>query len=199
MSRRLLLGADLGGTWLRLCLADDSGRFLRRVRVGAVPWPQAPARIAALLKRWNNPKLSWLLLGGKGLRGRREQKALRRALRGLADRIVVISDLELSHRAAFRGGTGVLLIAGTGSSALGRDRKGRWRYAGGWGPLLGDEGSAFWIGKEALKDSRLSRSWPAELPLRLARHPNPVRATAALARRVLKLAERGDPAAAALR
>ena len=48
-------------------------------------------------------------------------------------------------------GSGVILNAGTGSIAYGRNADGEWARAGGLGPLLGDEGSAFWIGKEALK------------------------------------------------
>ena len=49
---------------------------------------------------------------------------------------------------------GVLLLAGTGSIVLGRDRRGRWARAGGLGPLLGDEGSAFWLGREWLRAAR---------------------------------------------
>ena len=158
--------------------------------------------LSAALKRWGDPRLSSVLLGGKGLWTKREQRILRRELRPFARRVVVISDLELSHRGAFGDGPGVLLIGGTGSAALGRDSRdsrGRWRRAGGWGPLLGDEGSAFWIGKRALKDPRLSRLWPDDLPLRVGRGKDPIRATASLARTVLSRASRGDAAARALR
>jgi predicted NBD/HSP70 family sugar kinase len=193
------LGAELGGTWLRLCLADGSGRVLRRGRFRGGPWPGAPKMLASALRSWGRPRLETLTLGGKGLWGAREQKALARSLAPLARRVRVLSDLELTHRAAFSGGAGVLLIAGTGSAALGRDARGRLRRVGGWGPLLGDEGSAFWIGKEALKDRRLSKLWPADMPLKVGRGPDPIRATAALARLVLARAARGDGAARALR
>ena len=46
---------------------------------------------------------------------------------------------------------GVLVLAGTGSIVLGRDGRGRVARAGGLGPLIGDEGSAFWLGREWLR------------------------------------------------
>lgn len=48
------------------------------------------------------------------------------------------------------------LIAGTGSVAIGRDRQGSFAVAGGWGPLLGDDGSGFAIGRAALRATLLS-------------------------------------------
>src|ERR671922_279575 len=54
--------------------------------------------------------------------------------------------------AALRDGRpGALLLAGTGSIVLGRDARGRLVRAGGLGPLIGDEGSAFWLGREWLR------------------------------------------------
>jgi N-acetylglucosamine kinase-like BadF-type ATPase len=195
----LRLGAELGGTWLRLCLCGDDGRVLRRGRFTGGPWPGAPAMLRAALTRWGNPKLDALVLGGKGLWAEAPRRRLAKELRRMARRVTLMSDLELSHRAAFAGGPGVLLLAGTGTAALGRDARGRLRRAGGWGPLLGDEGSAFWLGKEALKDPSLRTLWPADKALRVAGAPLPVRETARLARVVLQRARRGDRAAAALR
>ncbi len=63
----------------------------------------------------------------------------------------VVSDAEAALHGAFGGGPGVVLIAGTGSIAWGRDRSGTLARAGGYGHLLGDEGSGFWIGRECLK------------------------------------------------
>jgi N-acetylglucosamine kinase-like BadF-type ATPase len=48
-------------------------------------------------------------------------------------------------------GCGVVLIAGTGSIAYGRNEEGEEDRAGGWGYLIGDEGSAVWCGLEALR------------------------------------------------
>ena len=64
--------------------------------------------------------------------------------------IDVVADIQTSLEAAFREGPGVIVIAGTGSIAYGRDRHGHTARAGGWGFAIGDEGSAHWIGRTAV-------------------------------------------------
>ena len=67
---------------------------------------------------------------------------------------------------------GIALIAGTGSVAWGRDRTGRSARAGGWGYLLGDEGSGYAVVRETVRHAlRLARpgagdptGWPASSP-----------------------------------
>ena len=68
----------------------------------------------------------------------------------LQGRIDVVSDLETSLEAAFGGGPGVIVIAGTGSIAYGRDGQGKTARAGGWGLAISDEGSGQWIGRAAV-------------------------------------------------
>ena len=65
-------------------------------------------------------------------------------------RFVVDSDLKMSHIATFKNNDGNLFIAGTGSSLLSR-KDGKFIQKGGWGHILGDEGSGYWIGKQILK------------------------------------------------
>lgn len=65
-------------------------------------------------------------------------------------RFTVDSDLKMSHIATFKNNDGNLFIAGTGSSLLSR-QKGQFVQKGGWGHILGDEGSGYWLGKEILK------------------------------------------------
>lgn len=60
------------------------------------------------------------------------------------------SDLKMSHIATFKNKDGNLFIAGTGSSVLCR-KNGQFIQKGGWGHILGDEGSGYWIGKQILK------------------------------------------------
>jgi N-acetylglucosamine kinase-like BadF-type ATPase len=64
--------------------------------------------------------------------------------------IAVVGDMQIALEAAFDTGPGVIVIAGTGSIAYGRDRQGRTARAGGWGFAVGDEGSAHWIGRSAV-------------------------------------------------
>jgi len=64
--------------------------------------------------------------------------------------ITVVGDMEIALEAAFGDGVGVIVIAGTGSIAYGRDKDGKTLRAGGWGFEIGDEGSAHWIGRAAV-------------------------------------------------
>jgi glucosamine kinase len=64
--------------------------------------------------------------------------------------IQVVGDMEIALAVAFGEGPGVIVIAGTGSIAYGRDAKGRTARSGGWGFAVSDEGSAYWIGRAAV-------------------------------------------------
>lgn len=68
----------------------------------------------------------------------------------IAGEIEVVGDMEIALQAALGGGPGVIVIAGTGSIAYGRDARGRTARAGGWGFAISDEGSAHWIGRAAV-------------------------------------------------
>ena len=59
--------------------------------------------------------------------------------------VVVVDDTEAALAGAFGAGPGVIVIAGTGSNALGQSGDGRTARAGGYGFLVGDEGSAYWF------------------------------------------------------
>ena len=64
--------------------------------------------------------------------------------------IEVVGDMPIALEAAFGPGPGVIVIAGTGSIAYGRNAQGRTARAGGWGYAISDEGSAHWIGRSAV-------------------------------------------------
>jgi N-acetylglucosamine kinase-like BadF-type ATPase len=66
-------------------------------------------------------------------------------------RLLVVHDSRNALMGATAGEPGLIVIAGTGSVARGMDRQGREFRAGGWGHLFGDEGSAYWIGREAIR------------------------------------------------
>ena len=185
----LRLGLDLGRTWLRASLAGPQGRVLRRCRLPCVSWDRLPGALAVLRRRLGFGPLARLTLGAAGLGTPTGRARARRLLRPWAARVDILSDVELAHAAAFAGEPGILVVAGTGSIALARDRRGRGRRAGGWGQLLGDEGSGFWIGRSALGDRGLRRRLRLD-PLALAHAAQPVRAVAGLAPRILSLARR---------
>lgn len=64
--------------------------------------------------------------------------------------IEVAGDMVIALQAAFGNGPGVVVIAGTGSIAYGRNFEGRTARAGGWGFTISDEGSGHWIGRSAI-------------------------------------------------
>lgn len=66
-------------------------------------------------------------------------------------RAVINSDMVIAHAGAFGGRPGVLALAGTGSAILGIDANGKRVKAGGWGPVYGDEGSAYRIAEQSLR------------------------------------------------
>lgn len=67
------------------------------------------------------------------------------------DRLVVVHDTVTALAGASRGQPGLLIISGTGAIAYGRTMDGREARADGAGYLLGDEGSGYWIGLQALR------------------------------------------------
>jgi hypothetical protein len=179
------LGVDLGATWLRACLSNGSSALWTE-RVHATAWRDAPAALKRLLKKHGLSRVDELTLGGTRLGGKEGRAALTKLLKPLATRVNVVPDFEIAHRAAFGAGPGILLVASTGSIAYARGTDGKRRRAGGYGPLLGDEGSGFWLGKTASCNAILRRELRLPAPLDLAHALDPVRATAALAPKVLR-------------
>jgi glucosamine kinase len=77
----------------------------------------------------------------------------------------VVGDEVIALDAAFRGGPGILQIAGTGSNTIGRAPNGGRECAGGWSSRLGDEGSGYWIGVNAVR--RALHAYDREQPTRI--------------------------------
>jgi glucosamine kinase len=73
------------------------------------------------------------------------------AASGVARRVRVVTDAETALHDAFAGAPGILVISGTGSVAWGTAPAGTVARAGGWGALLGDEGSGYALGLAALR------------------------------------------------
>jgi N-acetylglucosamine kinase-like BadF-type ATPase len=98
-----------------------------------------------------------LCVGVAGADRRDEQSALARALAGALDeegitlRVDVVHDTVIALETAFGAESGLVVIAGTGSVAVGRTRSGALERVGGWGHLLGDPGSGHAIGRSGLR------------------------------------------------
>ena len=85
------------------------------------------------------------------------------------DRLILATDAEITLAGATATGRGIIVIAGTGSIAFGRNEAGATARAGGWGYIFGDEGSAFDIVRQALRAAlREEEGWGPPTALRQA-------------------------------
>lgn len=128
------------------------------------------------------------------------------------ERFEVVGDEVIALDAAFKGGPGILQIAGTGSNCIGRAPNGARESAGGWSSRLGDEGSGYWIGLQAVRSAL--RAYDREEPTKVLETVGEIWGTpsmdelvnrgdstpgpdfAALAPAISRLAEEGDAVAA---
>lgn len=191
------VGVDLGGTWVRLQTRDAQGTKILALKSPAIPKEQLPAFLKKWFRRWKAHP-DHLTVASRGVWTSAERRRLTRSLTPLARHVRVMSDVEASWLAAFgRSGAGILVISGTGSIAYGRDAEGHCARAGGLGPLMGDEGSGFWIGREWLKKTTddIAR---VNLSKVLSPQELAVRRIAALATGILRKAQSGSPAAAGI-
>jgi N-acetylglucosamine kinase-like BadF-type ATPase len=191
------IGVDLGGSWLRLRAVDARGKSLFSVRAPSVSLDGLPRFCQQLWRKRRLPKIAALGVASRGVWWPAERKALAARLAPLARRVTVFSDVEGAWLAAFGQDVqaqGILVASGTGSIALARDADGCFARAGGLGPLLGDEGSAFWIGREWIRARRDTPSGK-KLLRRLRTHPQPVRAIAQETEKVYRAAAAGHPKA----
>jgi N-acetylglucosamine kinase-like BadF-type ATPase len=188
------VGVDLGATWMRV-QARHGKRRLSLVVMRAAPAQETGKVLLRLWRRrgWSARTVGALVVGSRGVWTSGERRALAHGLRNLAARVVVLSDAQAAHLGALGGGPGLLILSGTGSIVIGRNAAGRWARGGGLGPLLGDEGSAFWLGQQWLRMTTRGEDFhPAR---RLVGGPDAVARVASLAPAVIRRARSGDPRA----
>ncbi|HEX6558954.1 MAG TPA: BadF/BadG/BcrA/BcrD ATPase family protein, partial [Longimicrobiales bacterium] len=157
------IGIDGGGTHTTALLTDAEGNEITRLQGDAglvdVLDPEAGAHkladlaSATLAQARVNARASAIVcaLAGAGREPERTRLEQSLSAQGLAESVHVITDFEAALHDAFGDGSGILLIAGTGSSAWGRNSDGREARAGGWGHIVGDEGSGYALGLAALR------------------------------------------------
>ena len=138
---------DHGGTKTEVLALNRRGRVVRKLRARSKPVQKLHFALRKILRRWHVKDLRRLTIGAKSIWSKKERKWLHHRTKSLAKEVIVQSDAELAYERVFGARSGILIIAGTGSIALGRNDRGKTARAGGLGPKRGDEGSAFWIGK----------------------------------------------------
>ncbi|UCC82516.1 MAG: hypothetical protein JSW46_16295 [Gemmatimonadota bacterium] len=163
MKSRSVIGVDGGGTTTRAVVLDDRAGELGRGQAGPALTDadggtiEIDALAAAAERAAENAgvplPVAALCAGVAGVGREAERTAVQAALagRGIASTSRVVTDAEAALFDAFSDGPGILLIAGTGSIAWGRAEDGREARAGGWGSLIGDEGSGYHIGLRGLR------------------------------------------------
>jgi N-acetylglucosamine kinase-like BadF-type ATPase len=157
---KLFLGVDGGGSHTVALVADETGRVIREGLGG-------PSNVSDLSTFTTNLREAVDGAGGGefesacfGFSGGVEGKGLVAREIVKANRYSMFNDASIALTGATGGAPGVVVIAGTGSIAFGRNAEGRTARAGGWGYAFGDEGGAFDIVRQALRAAlRFEEGW----------------------------------------
>jgi len=153
-----VIGLDIGGTKTRgvrfeagTPVADES---VGSANVQNVTREEAVRNLAELFGRIGGGDVAQVYAGAGGIDTDDDAAALAALIAPHVPgaKVTVVHDSRLLL-AAGGASTGVAVIAGTGSAAWGRNSHGAEARAGGWGYLLGDEGSGYWLGREAVRHS----------------------------------------------
>jgi N-acetylglucosamine kinase-like BadF-type ATPase len=155
-----VLGIDAGGTKTMCLLADEQGSIISEARGGGANLKTAgelgvekvlhTVMEEALGDRQIVPSV--VCLGMAGADRPADAQTVRAIMRriGYKAKTLVVNDALIALVAGAGDAPGVAIVTGTGSIVYGRNSGDRAARAGGWGHILGDEGSGFWIGREAL-------------------------------------------------
>jgi N-acetylglucosamine kinase-like BadF-type ATPase len=155
------VGIDGGGSKTS-CLIGDESRVLgsataggsnvvRRGEEQAYEALHSVVRDACAAAQVEPSQITRTCIGAAGAGRAEVRDIVHRILAKLvAGGIEVVGDHEIALQAGFGDGPGVLVIAGTGSIAYGRNSQGHSVRAGGWGHAISDEGSGHWIGERAV-------------------------------------------------
>ena len=162
------LAVDAGGSKTEFLLAEED-RELGRSLTGTIKRVNADADTAAHnlhqaiaeLERTTGvsmKRVSRTCVGTSGNTVPLVTDWLREGFSGrVSGTLLLVGDVEIALDAAFFGGRGVLVLAGTGSNVAARASNGQILTAGGWGPILADQGAGHWIGLEGLRRGFLAR------------------------------------------
>jgi N-acetylglucosamine kinase-like BadF-type ATPase len=156
----LVLGIDAGGSKTVALLADAGGRVIREGRAGGanlrthgelVVEKTLHQVIDQVLEGQSEHPAS-VCLGIAGVDRQDDAATIRAVMRrlGFRDRTLIVNDALIALVAGAGRPVGLVLVAGTGSIAYGANHRGVAARSGGWGPVLADEGSGYWIGRRAL-------------------------------------------------
>lgn len=168
MKQTCVAGVDGGGTKTTAIIADRKGNILAEETDGPsnfqiIGVDKSAETILSLIKRCSEKAekpagdVRTVVAGLTGAGRPGDQRRMRDALSECAgkqgisfEQIAVHSDARIALEGAFKGLAGIILIAGTGSIAFGKTIEEDVLRVGGWGRIIGDEGSGYSIGRDAL-------------------------------------------------
>jgi len=153
-----IIGVDGGGTKTEAIAYDSSGMVLKTGHSGygnlLIDKEKGIHHIIDAIKQCLDPlgveKCVYLYLGLAGIDSGMHQEALEKEIQRFGIPYLIMNDVKLAHAALLKGKDGILTISGTGSVSYGV-KGDHSEMSGGWGHLLGDEGSGYWIVIEAFK------------------------------------------------
>ncbi len=155
-----VLGIDAGGTKTVCLLADENGTIVAEARTGGANLSTAgELAVEKTLHQVMEEAIGGreimpaaVCLGMAGADRPSDARILQSIMRRICSkaRVVVANDALVALVAGAGDGPGIVLVSGTGSITYGRNRQNRSARAGGWGFVLADEGSGYWIGRHAL-------------------------------------------------
>jgi N-acetylglucosamine kinase-like BadF-type ATPase len=156
-----VLGIDAGGTKTVCQLADGAGTVLAEARRGGANLQASgELEVEKILHEVMEEALadhdvipSAICLGIAGVDRPDDARVVRGIMKriGYKARCLVVNDALVALEAGAPEQPAVVVIAGTGSISYGRNERNEAARAGGWGYVLGDEGSGYWIGRAALR------------------------------------------------
>jgi glucosamine kinase len=151
MSGLAVLGVDAGGSATRAVIVR-SGELVSRFEMPPLNLLLDADAFDRLTEVVTDSGAQAAGLGLAGLRGTGHAASLQRKLAAATGiDVVVTDDTQIAWLGAFGGGPGILVISGTGSNAFGATADGRIARVGGYGFLIGDEGSGYWIANQAVR------------------------------------------------
>lgn len=173
------LGIDGGGSKTTAAVGDER-ELLASATAGPcnmtrVPEAEARASLHAAIRQAcaaagvNPASIDEVCLGMAGASSPAISALARQAVAEMAPaEIEIVGDMVIALESAFAGGPGVIVVAGTGSIAFGRNPAGQTARAGGWGYAISDEGSGYWIGRAAVAAAARAQDRSQASPLAAA-------------------------------
>jgi N-acetylglucosamine kinase-like BadF-type ATPase len=156
-----VLGIDAGGSKTVCLLADGDGEVRRSARgpganlavLGELEVEKVLYELMeqVLTEEESGPAAA-ICLGIAGVDRAEDAAVIRGILRRIGQKapVLVVNDALIALEAGAGDGPGIVIIAGTGSICYGRNEKSQAARAGGWGYVLADEGSGWWVGQRAI-------------------------------------------------